>query len=385
MKNYKLNTLAMALLMGLAACQTTELLDQRQDGKINLRTSVNTATKAVGLSTDRLKSEGFHLAVFEGKIADANVVKYFEMDMGSDQFKEDGYYTPYFWEDRTLHFYAWYPKSIDATAGSGSMTVDAENGYAITYVLADDVAKQKDFSVAYNTGTKEENGSSGVNMNFRHALAQVEVVVNNGSTLPDNTVIIKAIKVGNAIKRGTFTMPVYPTDDVVSEENRLTTMWRDNARTTSGDKNIQTYTIFHESPITIIKGQQRSVMGSNGNWMMIPQENTAEQQWNPEEGGAGEKMYIALLVKLMQGSATVYPSANTPAEDTVGDYAWTAVPIPAGVSLESGKKYTLTLTFIINTGNAGNRLSDGKEVLSHPIKLVVTTDDWVEVANESSL
>jgi hypothetical protein len=61
------------------------------------------------------------------------------------------------------------------------------------------------------------------------------------------------------------------------------------------------------------------------------------------------------------------------------------VPIPARVSLESGKKYSLTLTFIINTGNAGNRLSDGKEVLSHPIKLVVTTDDWVEVANESSL
>ena len=87
----------------------------------------------------------------------------------------------------------------------------------------------------------------------------------------------------------------------------------------------------------------------------------------------------------MQGSATVYPSASTPEEDKVGDYAWTAVPIPAGSALEAGKKYTFTLTFIINTGNAGNRISDGKEILSHPIKLVVTVDDWVEVSNGETL
>lgn len=382
MKNPIFLTLAAsALLLGLAACQTTEILDQRRDGKINLRTSVNTATKAVGLSTDRLKSQGFHLAVFEGKVGDANVVKYFEMDMDSDQFKEDGYYTPYFWGDRTLHFYAWYPKSDDA----GVMDVDADNGYAITYVPAENAAQQKDFSVAYNTGTKEENASSGVNMNFRHALSQVEIIVNNGSTVADNNVIIKAVKVGNAIKSGTFHMPLYPTDSAVSEENRLTSLWTDNVRTNSGDKNIQSYSIFHESPITIIKGQQQSVMGAGGNWMVVPQVNGAEQFWNPEEGGAGDKMYMALLVKLMQGAATVYPSANTPAEDKVGDYAWTAVPIPAGSVLEAGKKYTFTLTFIINSGNAGNRISDGKEILSHPIKLVVTTDDWVEVSNGETL
>ncbi len=373
--------MAMALLMSLVACQTTEILDQRQDSRINLRTSVNTATKAVGLSTNHLKTQGFHLAVFQGKIGDADVVKYFEMDMDRDQFKEDGYYTPYFWEDRTLHFYAWYPKSEQA----GTMTVDPDNGYAITYAPAENAAEQKDFSVAYNIGTKEENGSSGVNMNFRHALSQVEIIVNNASTLADNNVIVKAVKVGNAIKSGTFGMPVYPTDEAVSEENRLTGLWSGNVRTNSGDKNLRTYSIVHDSPITIIKGQQRSVMGAAGNWMVVPQVNSEEQFWNPEEGGAGDKMYMALLVKLMQGSATVYPSASTPEEDKVGDYAWTAVPIPAGSVLEAGKKYTFTLTFIINTGNAGNRISDGKEILSHPIKLVVTVDDWVEVSNGETL
>ncbi len=374
MNNKTISMLAMALLVGLTACHTTEILDQRQDGKINLRTSVNTATKAVGLSTDALKTEGFHLVVFEGPVIDANSTKYFEMDMGTDQYKEDGYYTPYFWNDKTLHFYAWYPKNVVA---------DADNKYSITFSTAENAADQKDLSLAYNTGNKEDNGSAGVNMNFRHALSQVEIVVNNGSTLANNNVIVKAVKVGNAVKSGTLHMPSSTTADVVSETNLLTTLWEGNVKTAEGDKNIHTYSIVHETPIVITNGQKKSVMDAGGNWMMVPQENVTE--WDLSEGGAGEQMYMALLVKLMQGSVMVYPSDTTPAADKEGDYAWTAVPIPAGSVLEAGKKYTFTLTFIINTGNAGNRISDGKEVLSHPIKLVVDVDDWVEVENGETL
>ena len=126
-------------------------------------------------------------------------------------------------------------------------------------------------------------------------------------------------------------------------------------------------------------------MGAGGNWMMIPQRATEATAWNPAAGGAGDKMYMALLVKLMQGSTTVFPRTETPDDDKEGDYAWTAVPIPADATLEAGKKYTFTLTFIINTGNAGNLISNGEEVLSHPIKLVVSVDDWIEVENGETL
>ena len=368
MKNKNIPILAAALLMGFTACQTTEILDQRQDGKITLRTSVNTATKATPLSKNLLSANGFHLAVLDGPIIDSGSSVYFEMDMGSDQLKEDGYYTDYYWNDKTLHFYAWYPKNV---------AVDASDFYSISYAAAQNVADQQDLSLAYNTGNKADNDESGVLLNFRHALAQIQMVVNNGSTLPNNNVIVKAVKVGNAIKGGTLRMPSYPTSADVAESNLLTNLWEDNVKTATGDKNVNTYSIVHDTPIVITNGESKTVMGNGGNWMLVPQVNASA--WDVNEGGAGDNMYMALLVKLMQGSVTVYPSDTTPAADKEGDYAWTAVPIPAGADLAAGKKYTFTLTFKINTGNAGNRISDGKEVLSHPIKLVVDVDDWLEV------
>lgn len=369
----KIWILALGLLMGVTACHTTEILDRREEGKIVFRTTVANTTKATGISPDYLKTQGFHVAAFYGPVAETGVTKEFEMDLGGDQYREDGYYVPYFWGDKTLHFYAWYPKSEE-----NALVVNTSNGYAITYTPAASAADQKDFSVAYNTGNKEDNGSTGVNMNFRHALSQVEIVVNNGSTA-GNTVIVKGVKVGNAIKSGTFTMPVIPTEAAATEDNLLTDLWSGNVRTTDADNNIKTYSITHSSPISIASGTQQSVMGAGGNWMLVPQKATEASFWNPAVGGAGDKMYMALLVKLMQGATTVFPHSDTPTEDKEGDYAWTAVPIPADASLESGKKYTFTLTFIINTGNAGNHISNGKEVLSHPIKLVVSVDDWVEV------
>ena len=369
----KIWILALGLLMGVTACHTTEILDRREEGKIVFRTTVANTTKATGISPDYLKTQGFHVAAFYGPVAETGVTKEFEMDLGGDQYREDGYYVPYFWGDQTLHFYAWYPKSEE-----NALVVNMSNGYAITYTPAASAADQKDFSVAYNTGNKEDNGSTGVNMNFRHALSQVEIVVKNGSTA-GNTVIVKGVKVGNAIKSGTFTMPVIPTEAAATEDKLLTNLWSGNERTTAADKNIKTYSITHSSPISIASGAQQSVMGAGGNWMLVPQKATEASFWNPAVGGAGDKMYMALLVKLMQGATTVFPHSDTPTEDKEGDYAWTAVPIPADASLESGKKYTFTLTFIINTGNAGNHISDGTEVLSHPIKLVVSVDDWVEV------
>ena len=370
--------LALGLLMGVTACHTTEILDRRQEGKIVFRTTVANATKATGISPDYLKTQGFRVAAFNGPVADAGVENKFDEILGSDQYQEDGYYVPYFWGDEDLHFYAWYPQSEDG------LSVDTANGYAITYTPAESAAQQKDFSVAYNTGNKEDNGSAGVNLNFRHALAQVEMVVNNGSTA-GNTVIVKGIKVGNAIKSGTFSMPVITTEAPADEDNLLTSQWSGNVRTDTEDKNIKTYSITHSSPISIASGTQQSVMGAGGNWMMIPQRATEATAWNPAAGGAGDKMYMALLVKLMQGSTTVFPRTETPDDDKEGDYAWTAVPIPADATLEAGKKYTFTLTFIINTGNAGNLISNGEEVLSHPIKLVVSVDDWIEVENGETL
>lgn len=374
MKNKTIPMLATALLMSFTACQTTEILDQRQDGKITLRTSVNTATKATPLSKDVLSANGFHLAVLDGPIIDSGSSVYFEMDMGSDQLKEDGYYTDYYWNDKTLHFYAWYPKNV---------AVDASDFYSISFAAAQNVADQKDLSLAYNTGNKADNDESGVLLNFRHALSQIQMVVNNGSTLPNNNVIVKAVKVGNAIKGGTLRMPSSPTSAAAAESNLLTNLWEDNVKTATGDKNVNTYSIVHENPIVITNGESKTVMGNGGNWMLVPQVNPTA--WDVNAGGAGDQMYMALLVKLMQGSITVYPSDTTPAADKEGDYAWTAVPIPANSILEAGKKYTFTLTFKINTGNAGNRISDGKEVLSHPIKLNVTVDDWLEVTGGETL
>ena len=86
----KIWILALGLLMGVTACHTTEILDRREEGKIVFRTTVANATKATGISPDYLKTQGFHVAAFDGPVADDVVTKQFEMDLGGDQYREDG-------------------------------------------------------------------------------------------------------------------------------------------------------------------------------------------------------------------------------------------------------------------------------------------------------
>ena len=64
-------------------------------------------------------------------------------------------------------------------------------------------ADQKDFVYAKSTGNNKANGTTGIDIDFQHALSEVTIAAKNENTA--YTVDVTGVKIGNVIKKGTFT------------------------------------------------------------------------------------------------------------------------------------------------------------------------------------
>lgn len=76
------------------------------------------------------------------------------------------------------------------------------------------VANQNDLVISYNTGTKAVNEGSGVAMNFKHALSQIEVK----AKCSNNKIKIEIIgvKLVNAATKANFAFPETETNSAMS-------------------------------------------------------------------------------------------------------------------------------------------------------------------------
>ena len=282
-------------------------------------------------------------------------------------------------DNTDVNFYAYAPSSLQE-----KVVIDNAYGKQVTgFKQEQTVANQIDVLSAYATGSKSSNAYTGVTLDFKHALSQIEIKAKNSQT-DKYTVKVKGVKLCRVNDEGNMLFQTaaadYPT-------------WN----TLSGKQSF----IKKGDTETTLTGSVQSIMFGNDNFLMLPQSLTA---WDGTANDAQEGAYLAVLCQIVRLSDNkqIYP-------DDAGKYGFSAVPI--GTKWEVGHKYVYTLDFFGAGDGAGQVDPDPKnpenpndndvddkpkgddgeggdpiiDDAKSPIKFTVTITDWVNQEGDNSV
>ena len=220
-----------------------------------------------------------------------------------------------------LHFYGYAPET---PGKSGTFQLDKDAQTLTGFSPNDAASEQKDFVYCYTKGEIGANGTTDMNMNFKHALSNITVAAKNDS--PYYTVGVTGVRIGNVKGKGTFTFPA-----VGSAYNEGS--W--NLSNAASD-NVSYETTWNNAALL---GSGASMMdASNEAFMLLPQQLEKAAQ-------ASSKAYIALKVDINDNSG----------QNLYNDWAYIGID----TKWEMGKHYIYTLDF---TKGAGQQI-DGNPVL----------------------
>ena len=242
----------------------------------------------------------------------------------------------FFWPvEGDLHFYAYAPDDPGAADAPGTYEITSSSQKLANFSPCASAAEQKDFVYAYAKGNLTDNGTSGVNVDFKHALTEVSIAAKNDNSA--YTVEVTGVKLGNIKSKGTFSFPAV--------NNATPASWD---LSSSGVANYETtWTTANKLGKTV-----SSLDASNVAFMLLPQQLATKTK-----ASAGN--YIALKVKItMQGGEVLY-----------NDWAYIGID----TNWEMGKHYTYTLDFTSGAGQteAGKMIISGKD-----IKVIPNVTDW---------
>lgn len=359
-------------LVALASCSQDETTDVDKTGSIGFRTSLGKTTRAE-IKLNNLNS--FNVTAFPN----AGGSNYFA-DLAvssSDAGVTWNTASVYYWPAGTLDFTAYAPTSISSRV---SIAHGAGNQKITGFEPEQTVANQKDVVAAFRSGDKATYGASGVPMNFKHILSQIEVQAK--CTNANLRVRVVGVKLANVNSKGDFAFPQVAT--ATSYEVPLAN-W-------SNLSTLNQYGVESATPTTPVELNitAQNIMFGTDNFLMIPQQLTAYEKTSAPSGA-----YIGVLCRMDindgHGNYTaLYPSATTT------QYAFAAVGI--GTEWKPGKKYVYTLEFGDGGGvvppnqdnpNPGGGTvtppvgpdfpsNPGDPILNNPIKFTVTVDNWTE-------
>lgn len=276
-----------------------------------------------------------------------NLVKFYvtALDKGNSNYFTDVEFTKaessfistpaYYWpgDNSEIKFFAYSP---DKNSLGGSLTINKDSKQLVDFAPKSDISAQVDFITVNATGNKDDNASSGVALEFKHRLSQIEIKAKN--TNDGYIYKVVGVRIGKPVAKATFSF--------VNES------W---SMSTTDTKN--NYQVEYVNDVLTLNSEAASIMGTgNGNAMLIPQTLSA---WNPENDNTNRSngAYIAVKVQITTaGGARIYPVA------TDVDYDWVAVPI--NTNWEQGKKYVYTLDF----SNGSGKVDPEKETPTDPSK-----------------
>ena len=412
-KHISIPAATLALLTAASSCQQDELTGHVDDNAQGIRFTAYTdaVTRGAEVTSDNLGS--FKVYAF----GDGSASQY-DWD---DTFTGSGNsWTPassitYRWpgDGTALKFYAynadaflWWSPSVDEAYPEYGWIVPtmerdgaASGGLRTTlqYYTPEHSSEHQDLVVAYATGDNNANnkGATPVALNFKHALARIDIKFENSQ--PDlYKVEIYGIKLKRYKMRGTFSMPAAVTSadncDIEScwtLENNISV---ENGGATRSYDRVIPGKDASESILTLDNATVKPFANSANPIYMIPQTTNA---WNaPADGiGTGDNggTYIAVqcaIYQKMTASGTfkkIFPNEGISASNS--EYGWTAVGVPAG--WKPGKRYTYTLSFFKDGGGAGvtppkdndNSTADDdlpsyNHVVGGKLTWTVTVDGW---------
>ena len=335
-----------AAAAAVVSCEQDRTVAVREDNAISFRSNLRSLTKATEVTNTNISA--FKVTAI------GNSANYFtDMDVAVDGSGNCTADKTYYWPSYQLGFYAY----ANPSGGTAAITNASKMINGVTPAAA--AADQVDFVIAYENGTKAGNETSGVPLNFRHALSQVVVKAANLST-SGIVIKVKGVKIQNILNSGDITFPADPTT-TRNGGTLAQSLWN----TSSASKT--TYTISDATGVTL-SGTAASIMFDGAAWMVVPQALTARTSF---ADGTDTGSSIGVMVQILDASNNqLYPA-------TAGEYAYTNIPI--GTNWEPGKKYIYTLNFLDEANDGGAGVDDNDDpVLGLPIKFTLTVDDWVD-------
>ncbi len=366
------------VLVAMSSCMEDEVLERNQGNALAFRASIDKALSRSGNEnvTDLSKLQEFKVtATIDGQSNYFTNMLVSKASSGSTWNTEHTYY----WPKYDLVFYAYAPTNI------GGVSINDAGKKIADFTPDKDVNQQIDLLVAYNTGNRTDNELSGVALNFKHALSQIDVQAKCSN--PNIEIVVKSIRFVNVKKKGDFTYPDQTT--TAGNGTTLANCWTWGDEVSSGAD----YKASFEQTVTLTNSPA-SINPSKNNFMLIPQQLT---KWDKTSAANGA--YIAVLCRISSKDGNtktqLYPELN-------GDNAtkFGSIIVPIGTNWEAGKKYTYTLNFCGDGGGAGQvdpnpdgndpnvdpdpkpGSSGGDPVLGNPIKFTVTVENWTEIPAE---
>ena len=330
MKKKGLFVMAAACLLAVTSCSVDEVVGGNvlSNNEIGLNTRVD--SRAVETKITNLGK--FTVNAFQtGDANYMNNVEYTTSDNGSSWTTAAG---KFFWPvEGDLHLYGYAPA---APGKGGTFKIDKDAQTLTDFVPFETAAEQQDFVYAKSTGNNATNGTTGVELNFQHALTEISVAAKNSNTA--YTVKVTGVKLGNVKTKGTFTFPS------IANSAASWTL-------SSATEDVGSYETTW-STATELTSSVSTLDEANVAFMLLPQQLEKSEK-------ASEKAYLALKVNItMQGGKVIRDG-------------WAYIGL--NTNWEMGKHYTYTLDFSDGAGQDEN----GKQIISgKDIKLNVKVAPW---------
>lgn len=363
------------VLVAMSSCMEDEVLERNQGNALAFRASIDKALSRSGDGnvTDLGKLQKFKVtATIDGQSNYFTNMLVSKASSGSTWNTEHTYY----WPKYDLGFYAYAPTDIN------EVTIDKDGKKIADFAPDKDVNQQIDLLVAYNTGNRTDNELSGVALNFKHALSQIDVQAKCSN--PNIEIVVKSIRFVNVKTKGDFTYPA----DITSTNNTLANCWNPSSEVSDAAYYKASFGQGQEVTLT---DSPKSINPSNNNFMLIPQQLT---KW--EKTSAANGAYIAVLCRISSkdgdAKTQLYPELASGGDNAA---KFGSIIVPIDTNWEAGKKYTYTLNFCGDGGGAGQvdpnpdttdpnvdpnpkpGSNGGDPVLGNPIKFTVSVEEWV--------
>ena len=319
-----------AAAITLASCSSDETTDVAKSSQISFTAKVGKNSRGAETTTanlDKMWVTGYDITdAAAPAVYFADQVFNKTADAQSPQFIPE---RPWYWQSgKSYKFIGIHPAKTD---WMGTLNIAADQvSYSAEIPAA--IADQKDLIIDAVKGQANSDAETGVQMQFKHILSQLQFKVKN--TNQHLTYHIAGIRIVNAANKGSFTF---------NTETRQGS-W---AEQTEGKVTYEM--LFKDKPIELVTTgtTEAFLTPENSGAMIVPQKLTP---WNgnvvstaaPYDKGA----YIALLinVKYTADGKYMYPAKAS----TDKDYGWVAVPVPAATGntqaiWSMGNKYIYTL------------------------------------------
>lgn len=264
-----------------------------------------------------------------------------------------------------VDFYAVSPAMTDELVYQGFKYDMTSTLKTITYATVDEykTAAGTNHDVMYAVAkgrNKTNNGTTAVQMNFKHILSQVVFKAKTTSSILE--VDVENVKIHNFVHGGTFTLP----EGEPAEKEPTMSNW-----STSPDEAVSIATVKLNAANVKTNNAVVDLSDMASPLMMIPQQL---KKWSTYSAGTAvskadadnaKECYLEISMKLKQNDSYLIGSA--------AEYKTVYVPFDNGTGWEPGKRYIYTLIF-------GGGYDDQGEPILSPIKFEAATVDWANAS-----